>query len=159
MGIGDWFKGGLGKVSDFVQTPEGQMLMAGVGTGLDPQGVGGAIGKPTMNMLRTQSLKKERQGRMTADKQWKMQLLNLLGLGPPEGGGTLLGETPAGGSMGGLMTPPGQSGGDTALVKRDKDGRMKMTLGMDLGKMLMGETPLSKPRTPGVGIEEEELWQ
>ena len=137
MAIGDWFKnigGKLGQASEFFQSPEGRMLMAGVGTGLDPKGAGGAIGQPVMEMLRTKSLKKGITERRASEEKWRTQLLNLLG---------------------GKITAPGKPGLDNASFKVDDQGRVRMSSVEDLGIMEMGD--LEAPTEPPEKKQDEAL--
>jgi hypothetical protein len=145
MPIGDWFanlKGKMGDASQFLQSPEGRMLMAGIGTGLDPKGAGGAIGQPMMNMLRAKELRTQRKEQATSQEKWRSQLLKLLG-----------------GPIG--ITAPGKKGADSAAFKLDNQGRLKMSSVTDMGtlKNLFGDD--WAPRAPGMSMipDEEDIWR
>ena len=69
--------GGGGGVSKLLEDPNIQNLMAGIGAGLDPDGVGGAVGKATQGMIQNKQMGKAMEKQ---DARWKA-VIDAIGTG------------------------------------------------------------------------------
>ena len=66
-----------GGIAGLLADPNIQSLMAGVGANLDPEGVGGAIGKPTQAMIQNKQMGKAMEKQ---DARWKA-VIDAIGTG------------------------------------------------------------------------------
>ena len=89
--------GGGGGIVSLLADPNIQSLMAGIGTNLDPEGVGGAIGKPTQAMIQNQQMGKAMEKQ---DQRW-----------------TSLIEAMAGGKVGSASIKDDGKGGTSVSLK------------------------------------------
>ena len=91
--------------------PNFQSFLAGTGAGLDPQGVGGAIGVPAQQMIQSKAAQKATAAGASKQDKFMQQLVQLLGgLTPKETPGpTSVKMGP--GQMSIDLTPPGGAGG------------------------------------------------
>lgn len=108
QGGGGGFTQGL---TDALSDPNIQRFMASVGTELDPEGVGGALGRPTQQMLSAQ-----------AQQESMRQLINMLG----EGGSVKQGPD------GSVEVKSGKAGTD----KEDEASGLEQEDDFDLDSML-----------------------
>ncbi len=68
---------GGGGVAGLLADPNVQSMLAGIGTGLDPDGVGAAIGKPTQAMIQNKQMGKAMEKQ---DARWKA-VIDAIGTG------------------------------------------------------------------------------
>lgn len=83
-------------INEFMADRNIQNALAGFGAGLDPQGVGGALGNATISMNKSKAMQESVAKTEKEDKDFRSQLLALLGGG---------------------MTPAGTPGMTSATVK------------------------------------------
>lgn len=91
-----------GGVAGLLADPNVQNLMAGIGAGLDPEGVGGAIGKPTQAMIQNKQMGKAMEKQ---DARW-----------------TALIEAMAGGKVGKATLKEDGKGGTTLTLGAPEGG-------------------------------------
>uniref|UniRef100_A0A6M3XN83 Uncharacterized protein n=1 Tax=viral metagenome TaxID=1070528 RepID=A0A6M3XN83_9ZZZZ len=94
-----------------ISDPNFQSFLAGTGAGLDPQGVGGAIGVPAQQMIQSKAAQKATAAGASRQEKFMQQLIQLLGgLTPKEmPGPTSVKMGP--GQMSIDLTPPSGAGG------------------------------------------------
>ena len=95
------------RAGDLFQDKNFLALLAGTGQGLDPEGVGGAIGGPTQQMIKNVAMQEAAQG-LSKERQEHMKQLTQLLTG-----------------LGGISAP-GQPG--VTSLKMGKDGNIMMDL-------------------------------
>lgn len=93
-----------GGVSSMLNDPNVQSMLAGIGTGLDPDGVGAAIGKPTQAMIQNKQMGKAMEKQ---DKRWTALIEAMAG---GKVGKATLKEDPKGGTTITLGAPEGGLG-------------------------------------------------
>ena len=94
--------GGGGGVSKLLEDPNIQNLMAGIGAGLDPNGVGGAVGKATQGMIQNKQMGKAMEKQ---DARW-----------------TALIDAMAGGKVGSASIKTDPKGGTSVSLKAPESG-------------------------------------
>lgn len=63
-------------ISEFFANPNMQLLLAGLGTELDPEGAGGRIGRPTANLIRSQAAQSAAAKQLAEGKAERDELRN-----------------------------------------------------------------------------------